>query len=108
MCGLAFATTMGVTLSINYLIDSYHEISGDAIVTVIIVRNTMSFAISYGITPWLTNLGYKNCFISAACISVATSSVCFIMIKYGKGLRVRSAGKYHAMVSLDQAKQEME
>lgn len=45
---LAFTSTMGVTLSVNYLIDSYHDISTDGIVTVILVRNTMSFAISYG------------------------------------------------------------
>ena len=45
---LAFANTCGITLSCNYLIDSYHEISGDAMTTVIIVRNTMSFAIGYG------------------------------------------------------------
>ncbi|KAM0282488.1 hypothetical protein ACHAQH_003002 [Verticillium albo-atrum] len=50
---LAFATTVGVTLSVNYLIDSYHEISGDAIVTVILIRNTMSFAISYGLISHL-------------------------------------------------------
>lgn len=48
MGSLAFTTTFGVTLSVNYLVDSYHEISGDALVTVILVRNTMSFAISYG------------------------------------------------------------
>ena len=48
MCCLAFTSTMGVTLSVNYLIDSYHDISTDAIVTVILIRNTMSFAISYG------------------------------------------------------------
>lgn len=42
MGSLAFATTIGVTLSVNYLIDSYHDISGDAIVTVILVRNTVS------------------------------------------------------------------
>lgn len=48
MALLAFSVTMGVSLSVNYMIDSYHDISGDAIVTVIIVRNTMSFAISYG------------------------------------------------------------
>lgn len=48
MGGLAFSSTVGVALSINYLIDSYHDISGNAIVTVIIVRNTMSFAVSYG------------------------------------------------------------
>lgn len=45
---LALATTIGVHLSINYMIDSYHEFSGDAITTVILVRNTMSFAVSYG------------------------------------------------------------
>ena len=48
MCILAMTSTIGVSLSVNYLIDSYHDISGDAIVTVILVRNTMSFAISYG------------------------------------------------------------
>jgi MFS family permease len=45
---LAFASTIGLTLSVNYMIDSYHGISGDAIVTVMLVRNTMSFAINYG------------------------------------------------------------
>ena len=45
---LAFTSTVGVTISVNYMIDSYHDISGDAIVSVILVRNTMSFAISYG------------------------------------------------------------
>jgi len=45
---LAFTTAVGITLSVNYLIDSYHDISGDAIVTIILVRNTMIFAISYG------------------------------------------------------------
>jgi hypothetical protein len=48
MGGLAFTSAVGVTLSVNYLIDSYHDISGDAIVTIILVRNTMSFAINYG------------------------------------------------------------
>lgn len=48
MGSLAFVNTMGITLSVNYLIDSYHDISTDGIVTVILVRNTMSFAISYG------------------------------------------------------------
>jgi hypothetical protein len=48
MGSLACATTFGVTLSINYMIDSYHGICDDAMTTVILVRNTMSFAISYG------------------------------------------------------------
>lgn len=56
MGALAFTSAVGVTLSVNYLIDSYHDISGDAIVTVILVRNTMSFAISYGyVAPCISN-----------------------------------------------------
>lgn len=48
MFTLAFCNTCGVTLSVNYMIDSYKELSGEAMITVIIVRNTMSFAIGYG------------------------------------------------------------
>ncbi|QGA20968.1 hypothetical protein EYB26_008678 [Talaromyces marneffei] len=101
MGSLAFVSTMGVTLSVNYLIDSYHDISTDGIVTVILVRNTMSFAISYGITPWLTNLGYQNCFISAAFIGMLASLVFLVMIKYGKFLRTKSATTYWMMVNRD-------
>jgi MFS family permease len=45
---VAFSMAVGISISVNYLIDSYQEVSGDAIVTVILVRNTMSFAIGYG------------------------------------------------------------
>lgn len=121
---LAFTMTMGVTISVNYLIDSYHGISSDALVIVIIVRNTMSFAVSYGyvatlsglrleftnkfsvtrITPWLTNLGYQNCFISAGFIGMAASSVFLIMVKYGKTFRARSIDRYQKLVASERAK----
>ena len=58
---LACGSVFGVTLSVNYLIDSYHDISGDAIVTVILVRNTMSFAISYGYVPFADSLSNSVC-----------------------------------------------
>lgn len=44
---IGFTTTTGAVISINYCIDSYRELSGEAIVTVILIRNTMSFAIGY-------------------------------------------------------------
>ncbi|RBA22055.1 hypothetical protein FPRO05_00402 [Fusarium proliferatum] len=79
----------------------YYELSGDAMVTIILVRNTMSFAISYGITPWITNMGYQNCFISAAFIALAACSACFVMIKFGKLLRQQSAARYKELVDDD-------
>ncbi|KAI9373189.1 MFS general substrate transporter [Aspergillus egyptiacus] len=98
MCLLAMANTCGITLSVNYLVDSYRELSGDAMATVILVRNTMSFAIGYGITPWFQNLGYQNCFISAAFVGLACSAVFLPMIKWGKMFRVRSQKKYWSLV----------
>ncbi|KAG4279596.1 hypothetical protein FPRO04_13574 [Fusarium proliferatum] len=48
MGALAAACAIGLTISINYLIDCYHGLVGNAIVSIILIRNTMSFAISYG------------------------------------------------------------
>jgi hypothetical protein len=45
---VAFAVALSVSISVNYMVDSYHDISGDAITTSLLVRNTMSFGIGYG------------------------------------------------------------
>ena len=45
---LACSITIGCQVPCSYCIDCYKDISGDAMVTVIIIRNTMSFAVSYG------------------------------------------------------------
>ncbi|KAL5358751.1 major facilitator superfamily domain-containing protein [Aspergillus floccosus] len=95
---LAFCNACGVTLSVNYMVDSYREISGQAITTMMLIRNTMSFAISYGITPWIENLGYQNCFVSAAFIGMACSAIFLVMVKFGKPLRARSREEYWKLV----------
>jgi MFS family permease len=84
----------GVTLSVSYLVDSYRDLSGDALATCILVRNTMSFAIGYGITPWLDALGYQDCFISVAFVGLAVCSVFLAMIRWGKPLRERKRLQY--------------
>lgn len=94
MCTTAFCNTCGVTLSVSYLVDSYREISGNSMASAIIIRNTMSFAMSYGITPWLDDLGTANCFISAAFVGLATSAVFLVMIKYGKYFREKRRAQY--------------
>jgi MFS family permease len=60
MGGLAFTSAVGVTLSVNYLVDCYHDISGDAIVTIILVRNTMSFAVGYGYVGTTLSESFAN------------------------------------------------
>ena len=48
MCVISFTNILGLQLSLSYCIDCYRELSGAAVVTVILIRNTMSFAIGYG------------------------------------------------------------
>lgn len=94
MCIIAFTNTLGVQLSVSYCIDSYRALAGDAMVTVILVRNTMSFAIGYGITPWVDHVGLQNAFITAAFVGMAQVLTVLIFIKWGKGMRERSIGRY--------------
>ncbi|KAL2061685.1 hypothetical protein VTL71DRAFT_7062 [Oculimacula yallundae] len=43
---LSAATSATVTICITYCIDTYPELSGEAMITVIVIRNTMGFAIT--------------------------------------------------------------
>jgi MFS family permease len=98
MAVLAFVNTCGCTLSVNYLVDCFKDMSGDGLTSVILIRNTMSFAIGYGITPWLTNLGTQNCFISAAFVGLAASLAFLPMVKWGKYFREQKRVAYWGLV----------
>lgn len=91
---ISICNAAGVTLSLAYLVDAYRDVAGDALATCIIIRNTMSFAIGYGITPWLDALGYQNCFISVAFVGLAICSVFLFIIKFGKTLRKQKRLEY--------------
>lgn len=91
---ISLTIVIGLQLSISYCIDSYKDLSGEAIVTVILVRNTMSFAVSYGITPWVTDMGLQNAFLVAAFVGMAQVATFLIFVKFGKSMRRTSAPRY--------------
>ena len=96
---IALTNTFGIQLSISYALDSYRDLSGEAMITVIIIRNTMSFAIGYGLTPWMSDMGLQNAFILAAFAGMAQVTTIFIFIKWGKDMRRSSARKYAEYVT---------
>lgn len=99
MGGVAAISTIGLQLSISYCIDSYKELSHEAIVSVILVRNTMSFAVNYGITPWVEGMGLQNTFILAACVGLVQVLTFLVVVKYGKGWRKASRERYYRFVA---------
>jgi MFS family permease len=91
---LTFSVVAGGSMALSYNVDCFKDISGDTTSSVIVIRNTLGFAISYGITPWYTNMGLQNCFIMAGFLSLACTATFLVMIWKGKALRARSAERY--------------
>ncbi|KAI3576140.1 major facilitator superfamily domain-containing protein [Fusarium oxysporum f. sp. albedinis] len=48
---LTFSCVTGGSIALSYNVDCFKDISGDTTTSIIIIRNTLGFAISYGITP---------------------------------------------------------
>lgn len=86
------------TASITYVTDCYHEMATESMVVVMIIRNTMSFSCSYGLTHWVVNMGYKNAFITSGFCLFGSMGTFLIMRFAGPYLRDRSKEKYWKIV----------
>ncbi|KAL4911379.1 hypothetical protein BDW74DRAFT_164891 [Aspergillus multicolor] len=89
---------MGSLVALNYVIDCYKEAASEAIVAVILIRNTMGFVITYAISPMISNMGLQNAFILVGCLGAAIWGTCFVAIWTGKAWRRHSAKSYWAIV----------
>lgn len=99
--GLAFVVgtfPIGSAIAINYIIDSYREISGDGLVTMICIRNTMGFGFGYAVTPWIEASGVQNTYIAIAFLGMFFWGLCFLFILIGKKTRKATAKSYWNMV----------
>ena len=67
-------------------------------VTATLIRNTMSFAINYGLTPWVENMGKQKAFILAAFAGLAECLTFLAVCKWGKGFRASSKERYYKYV----------
>ncbi|KAI3549251.1 hypothetical protein CABS01_08327 [Colletotrichum abscissum] len=93
-------SALSVQGSTTYCIESYHLISGQAMVSIMLIRNTMSFAVNYGLTTWVTNMGLQNAFILAAVAGAFQTASVLPVIKWGKVLRKRSVSTYFKYANL--------
>ncbi|KAK5653613.1 hypothetical protein OQA88_8642 [Cercophora sp. LCS_1] len=91
---LTFSVVTGGCVALSYNVDCFKDISGDSTTSIIIIRNVMGFAMSYGITPWWTNMGLTKAFIMAGFLSLGCTATFLIMVWKGKDLRRKSAPRY--------------
>ncbi|CUM67340.1 uncharacterized protein PRCAT00005033001 [Priceomyces carsonii] len=95
MAGLCI---IGCVIAVTYTIDCYHEMACEAMATVVVIRNTMNFAMDYGITPWVVNTGLQNTFIAAAFICLFCIGTFFLMEATGLYWRQKTKNRYWSLV----------
>lgn len=111
---VGFVSPAAGSLAVSYVVDCYHELRGEALITVVIIRNTVSnlsprpitvgsllirlsqinFGFNYGVTPWLESNGAQDMYITVAVLAFVTTASFLIMIKWGRQMRVRSGEAY--------------
>lgn len=93
------AVVTGASVSIAYDVDCFKEIAGETLILVMVIRNTLGFGFSYGITPWLESQGLTRTFVAVAILSLVCTLTFLFFVVWGKSLRKFSAKKYWEYVS---------
>lgn len=108
---LAFSVICGGSITLSYAVDCFkvksslshnfdqeadvrQEISGETMMSVVVIRNTLGFAINYAINPWIDGMGLQNCFVTVAMVAFGCTATFLPMIWFGKRMRRASAEKY--------------
>lgn len=101
---LAGLCIVGCVSSVTYCLDCYPEMGVPSITVLVIIRNTMNFALDYGITPFITNVGVQNTFIITAFICMFCIGTFMIMNWTGFYWRNRTKERYWKIVAKYRAK----
>jgi MFS family permease len=99
----AFGIVCSSATALSYNVDCFKELDGETLISVILIRNTMGFAFSYAITPWIDNQGLVKTFVAVAMIALATSGTFLLVVVFGKGWRRRTKETYWKYVATSAA-----
>ncbi|KAK6199981.1 putative ion transporter [Scheffersomyces amazonensis] len=92
LLGVAMSSSGAICLS--YAVDSYGMLASEALVLMLVIRNCIGFAFTFGFQPWLDHNGLKvlTWLIFMLCLIINASYI--LMIRYGKACRKWTKSKY--------------
>ncbi|KAF4957906.1 hypothetical protein FGADI_2735 [Fusarium gaditjirri] len=91
---VGFGLTVAAALTMAYVVDCYKEIDGEAITTVILIRNVIGCAMTFGIQPWIDSMGVQNTFILVCFLSFIITVFAGAFIMWGKKFRLLTEMAY--------------
>ncbi|KAJ5611165.1 MFS general substrate transporter [Penicillium lagena] len=86
-------------ISLTFLIDSYSEIIGSALVGVNFVQYMFATIVIFALDPWIQGMGLQNTFILIGCLAFLVNLLCIPMIWFGKRWRIACRGRYEKMAA---------
>ncbi|KAH6962448.1 major facilitator superfamily domain-containing protein [Ilyonectria sp. MPI-CAGE-AT-0026] len=86
-------------IALAYLIDSYVNIIGDAMVGIGTVRNLFAVIVLFGLGPWIEGMGLRNFFILLSAVAFAILLIPVLLLIWGKKIRSRTAEVYRHYAS---------
>ncbi|KAI1033392.1 hypothetical protein LB503_008507 [Fusarium chuoi] len=66
---VGFGLTVAAALRMAYVVDCHKEVDGEAITTVILIRNIIGCAMTFGFQPWIDSMGVQDTFILVCFLS---------------------------------------
>ncbi|KAM0742734.1 hypothetical protein ACQRIT_002911 [Beauveria bassiana] len=91
-----FSFGFGICLetSLTYVTDCYHNMIGDALVGIVLIRNLVAAIVWIGILPWVSPAGERKAFIIAAATAIFVLFIPVPLILWGRQGRAVTAARY--------------
>ncbi|KAF5579769.1 HOL1 substrate-H+ antiporter [Fusarium pseudocircinatum] len=91
---VGFGLTVAAALTMAYAVDCYKEVDGEAITTVILIRNIIGCAMTFGIQPWIDSMVAQDTFILVCFLSFIITVFAGAFIIWGKKFRLLTKMAY--------------
>ncbi|OAA48789.1 Major facilitator superfamily transporter [Cordyceps fumosorosea ARSEF 2679] len=103
-----FCLTAGGVVSLAYAMDCYHDVIGNALVGVTLIRNLLTVVILFVLTPWLDGMGIQDVHILIAVLTVLVLVGPVGLIIWGKKARKKTAAAYRSMAQRQPTRRDKE
>ncbi|KAH6951210.1 major facilitator superfamily domain-containing protein [Ilyonectria sp. MPI-CAGE-AT-0026] len=91
---VGFGLSVAAALTMAFVVDCYTAIDGEAVTTVILIRNIIGSALTFGIQPWIDSMGVQDTFVMIAILAFVITSASGLLIVWGKKMRLLTKAAY--------------
>ncbi|KAH7142077.1 major facilitator superfamily domain-containing protein [Dactylonectria macrodidyma] len=91
---VGFGLSVAAALTMAFVVDCYKAIDGEAVTTVILIRNIIGSALTFGIQPWIDSMGVQDTFIMVSILAFVITIASGLLIIWGKKMRLLTKAAY--------------